>query len=182
VETIVPFSTKMLAISLASSTRPPPLARRSSTIPRAPLCSSCSTPSRTSPCAPGLNVASATTPSFFPCADFVSDATTGSLIVARVNVSPFSELCPSRRCSTPSFTSGPGGPLISAIAFSAGTPASLRPLTTTITSPSRIAARAAGEASKTFATRNPCLAGVTDTPMPVKLGGALNSRNSFGER
>ncbi len=40
VVTIVPFAMKMLAISCASSTRPPPLARRSSTIPRAPSCSS----------------------------------------------------------------------------------------------------------------------------------------------
>ena len=36
VVTIVPFGMKMLAISCASSTSPPPLPRRSSTIPRAP--------------------------------------------------------------------------------------------------------------------------------------------------
>ena len=41
-------------------------------------------PSATSPCAPGLNVASATTPSFTPCTVRVAEATTGSEIVARV--------------------------------------------------------------------------------------------------
>src|SRR6185437_4974550 len=78
VETIVPFSMKSLAISCASETSPPPLPRRSSTIPWAPSCRTFSTASRTSPCAPGLKVASATMPSFLPLTVFTVEATTGS--------------------------------------------------------------------------------------------------------
>ena len=74
----------MLAISCASSTRPPPLPRRSKTIPRAPWWRRCSTASRTSACAPGLKDASATTPSLTPCTTFIVDATTGSETTARV--------------------------------------------------------------------------------------------------
>ena len=75
---------KMLAISCASSTRPPPLPRRSSTIPRAPSLSACWTACITSTWAPGVNEASATTPSFLPWKVSVADATTGSDTIARV--------------------------------------------------------------------------------------------------
>ena len=182
VETIVPLATKMLAISRASSTRPPPLERRSNTIPLAPAFSSCSTAWRTSACAPGLNVASSTTPSFTPLTVRVSEATTGCEIVARVSVSLRVTAWPARRRRIPSRTSVPGGPLTSAIAASPGTPASLRPLTETITSPAFRCARAAGESSNTRAIRRPRGVGSTATPIPVKLGGWLNSRNSRGER
>ena len=84
VVTITPLGMKMLAISCASSTRPPPLPRRSNTSPRAPACSSCSTASRTSACEPGLKLASATTPSLTPWTVLVADSTTGSETTARV--------------------------------------------------------------------------------------------------
>ena len=84
VVTIVPLGMKMLAISCASSTSPPPLPRRSSTMPWAPSCSWSSTASRTSACAPGLKVASATIPSLTPWTVLVTDSTTGSDTTARV--------------------------------------------------------------------------------------------------
>jgi len=77
-------SMNRLAISRASSTRPPPLARRSNTSPRTPSWSSFSTAVATSACDSGLNEASSTTPSFTPCTVRVSEATTGSEITARV--------------------------------------------------------------------------------------------------
>ncbi len=150
-------------------------------MPSAPACSAFSTASRTSACAPGLKVASAITAIFFPFTVRVTDATTGSEIVARVIVTvrrepwgPFPW--------TVIFTSVPGVPLISSIAFSAGRPRSWRPLTATITSPAASPARAAGEESNTCAISRPLRSGPTDTPIPVKCGGELNSRNSLGVR
>ena len=134
--TMVPLGMKMLAISCASSTRPPPLSRRSSTIPRAPSCSACSTASRTSPCAPGLNVASATTPSFTPCTVSVAEATTGSEIVARVIFTV--RTC--RRCGAGAAFDreqhvGARQALDQRHGRVRGQPSSLRPFTATITSP-----------------------------------------------
>ena len=77
----------MLAISCASSTSPPPLPRRSNTMPCAPRVQRLVRPLRALPRArPGLKVASATTPIFFPFTVRIADATTGSEIVARVIV------------------------------------------------------------------------------------------------
>ena len=181
VVTIVPFVTKMLAISCASSTSPPPLPRRSSTMPLAPLCSSRSTASRTSAWAPGLNVASATTPSFVVPTVRIEDATTGSEMVARVIWTVRLDAWPAPR-SISSRTSVPGRPLISAVAASGVTPCSERPFTPTISSPERRPARAAGEESNTCAIERPRLSGPTATPIPVKCGGELNSWYSAGLR
>ena len=79
----------------------------------------------------------------------------------------------------------PGKPLISDVAASADRLFNLRPLTATITSPAFSPARAAGEELKTRSISSPRLAATwvaTDTPMPVKCGGALNSRYSLGLR
>ena len=150
---------KMLAISCASSTRPPPLARRSSTIPRA------------------------------PCVQLVLDGFAHFAVRARAERGERDDAeldavdgarrrgddrlgdrrarerhaCERRvrravRCSTCSCTSVPGRPLISAVAVSADSPASLRPLTATITSPAFSPARAAGEESNTRAIGRPRLA------------------------
>ena len=56
-DTIWPSSMKMLDTSTASRSRPPPLPRRSSTIPSAPASSSLSTSRRSTPCAPALKPA-----------------------------------------------------------------------------------------------------------------------------
>ena len=108
----------MLAISCASSTSPPPLPRRSNTIPFAPCRSSLSTASRTSPWAPALNVASATTPSLMPFTVRLSDATTGSETIARVIVTVRVLRCADGPVSIFSVTLVPGSPLIRDVAFS----------------------------------------------------------------
>ena len=136
----------------------------------------------TSLCDSGLNEASSTTPSLTPCTVRVSEATTGSEITARVirtvrvvawagGVGP-DEAAPRAQAagwrgvaaplpgrSIPSATSVPGGPLISAVAASAESPASLRPLTATISSPAFSPARSAGEVSNTRAIADPCVRG-----------------------
>src|SRR5436190_4551915 len=83
VVTIVPPLRKRLAISWASSTKPPPLARRSSTKPCAPRFLSFFKASATSAWAPELNVASRKTPSLRPATVCSAEATTGTVTPAR---------------------------------------------------------------------------------------------------
>ena len=86
VETMSPVSTKMLETSTASRSRPPPLPRRSTTIPCAPCASSLSIAARSSPCAPELKVRSSTTPSFLPSTVSSFDSTVGTSIRSRSTV------------------------------------------------------------------------------------------------
>ena len=121
-----------------------------------------STASRTSPWAPGLNVASATTPSFMPCTVRVAEATTGSEIVARVSVTVRARRVGARAwTATSSVTSVPGGPLISAIAAFRREARERAPVhgDDQLRPPSS-PARAAGEESNTRAISRPrCAAG-----------------------
>ena len=150
----------MLAISCASTTSPPPLPRRSKHDALGALRGAPVRPLRGLPRArPGVKAASATTPSFSPLYgarlgghdglgdDRARDAARCACAVR----APW----PAAGASIPSTTSVPGSPLISAMAASADRPASLRPLTATITSPLFRPARAAGEELNTRAISSP---------------------------
>ena len=76
---------------------------------------------------------------------------------------------PVRGLSTLSSTVVPEGPLIIAVATSAGSPAIDLPSTARITSPSRITAFSAGVSSNTVVTVRPCFTSRTLSPMPEKL-------------
>ena len=154
---------KMLETSTASLSSPPPLLRRSSTTPWAPLASSSSIALRSSPCAPDVNPARRTCAILRPRDCSISASTTGTSTRARSSRMSRGDRLPE---TTESVTSVPDGPLISVVACSEVFPASERPSTAVITSPPRIPPRSAGESSNTVSTFRPRATSATFMPTP----------------
>src|SRR6476659_11405594 len=119
-----------------------------------------------SPCAPSLKVAYRTYATLLVPARLISPTATGTVTEARLSLTLRTP--PLEPETTRSSTDVPGGPLIRAVATSAGTPASERPSTAVIRSPSLIRARWAGVPGRTVATRSPRLTPVTVRPTPEK--------------
>ena len=124
----------------ASFSSPPPLWRRSSTTPVAPFLSSFLTAVLTSSPEPDVKPASRTHAIFLPSLRSTSDCTIGMSTLARSSVTRR----PSRSLS---LTVEPAGPLISAVDSSEVLPASERPLTSTMMSPTFSPPSLAGESS-----------------------------------
>ena len=167
VETMTPSSTNRLEFSTASSSRPPPLPRRSSTRASAPSSSRRSTSCLSWAWAPREKLSSSTWAILCPSKSSSLPSTTGTASSSRVSVS--SRSSPVEGRSTVIVTSVPALPLISAVARSGSSPAIDLPSTSVTMSPWRIPASFAGEPSNVLATRRPRLTPVTLMPTPEKL-------------
>jgi hypothetical protein len=143
VETTLPSGRKIEETSTASFNSPPPLSRRSSTTPSAPLSIRLRTARRTSPWAPEVKPDSDTWATLRDPIRTIEDSTTGMSTCARSSRTRRSRL----PLMTVSVTEVPAGPLILAVEASDEAPAIERPLTAVTTSPGSSPPRLAGEPS-----------------------------------
>ena len=123
----------------ASSSRPPPLPRRSRTIASAPWSRSFLISRLSRACAPSLNPNSSTTPILCPSTTFMRPRATGTSMRSRFTLTVRSASSPGVK--TRSCTVVPAGPLIRLVAISLFTPAIERPSTARMKSPRSIPAR-----------------------------------------